>query len=313
MITEIISLYVASYLVNGCASQKYKGRGTNILEILKDAKFINKDKEEINSNDFFNEKTEVIGLYFSAHWCPPCRKFTPKLAKLYEADGKKFKVVFVSSDKTQEDFDKYLKDMPWYALEYKNSDLKNILSNIFEIKGIPALLLFDSDGKLLSKEGRMIIGKVNQGTGSMSIIEQIHKILEEEKEKKKTIKSLIDKYSSEEGKSKLENEYEKTENGVLYKITVEEKNEDETPKKGQTVTVKIDYGYSPSRKYGFGILQQWKIGNPPELFILIEEVIMLLNKGSKATLIIPPEPDGDGKLRHKSQTVFLTVELVEFQ
>lgn len=26
-----------------------------------------------------------VGLYFSAHWCPPCKGFTPELAKWYEA------------------------------------------------------------------------------------------------------------------------------------------------------------------------------------------------------------------------------------
>ena len=25
----------------------------------------------------------VVGLYFSAHWCPPCKGFTPQLAKKY--------------------------------------------------------------------------------------------------------------------------------------------------------------------------------------------------------------------------------------
>jgi thiol-disulfide isomerase/thioredoxin len=30
-------------------------------------------------------RSDVIGLYFSAHWCPPCRGFTPHLAETYDA------------------------------------------------------------------------------------------------------------------------------------------------------------------------------------------------------------------------------------
>src|SRR6476620_6397892 len=26
---------------------------------------------------------QIYGLYFSAHWCPPCRKFTPQLVAYY--------------------------------------------------------------------------------------------------------------------------------------------------------------------------------------------------------------------------------------
>ena len=26
---------------------------------------------------------KVIGIYFSAHWCPPCRQFTPLLSEFY--------------------------------------------------------------------------------------------------------------------------------------------------------------------------------------------------------------------------------------
>ena len=44
----------------------------------------------------------AVGLYFSAHWCPPCRMYTPKLAEQYAklvAAGKPFEIVFVSSDR----------------------------------------------------------------------------------------------------------------------------------------------------------------------------------------------------------------------
>lgn len=29
------------------------------------------------------KKAKVVCLFFAAHWCPPCRAFTPKLIKFY--------------------------------------------------------------------------------------------------------------------------------------------------------------------------------------------------------------------------------------
>merc|ERR1719326_1001531 len=66
-------------------------------------------------------KTGVL-VYFSAHWCPPCRGFTPKLAEFYtkHAKAQDFEVVFVSSDRDQQAFDDYFGEMPWLALPFEH-------------------------------------------------------------------------------------------------------------------------------------------------------------------------------------------------
>lgn len=51
---------------------------------------------------------KYVLLYFSAHWCPPCRAFTPVLKQTYgalRAQGKPLEVVFVSSDSSKAQFE----------------------------------------------------------------------------------------------------------------------------------------------------------------------------------------------------------------
>ena len=69
---------------------------------------------------------KVVGIYFSAHWCPPCRGFTPELAKFYNEHhaGKNFEIIFVSSDQTEDQFKTYYSEMPWLALSFANRQLK---------------------------------------------------------------------------------------------------------------------------------------------------------------------------------------------
>lgn len=72
---------------------------------------------------------KVIGLYFSAHWCPPCRAFTPKLVEFYNGiksseKGNSFEMVFISSDRDQESFSEYFKEMPWLALPFEDRERK---------------------------------------------------------------------------------------------------------------------------------------------------------------------------------------------
>lgn len=96
-------------------------------------------------------------LYFSAHWCPPCRGFTPKLAEYYTNKLKPrgdVEIVFVSSDRSEEDFTEYYKEHPWLALPFKERELKGALSKKFGVQGIPTLVVLDPEAKLITKNGR---------------------------------------------------------------------------------------------------------------------------------------------------------------
>jgi len=102
---------------------------------------------------------DVVGVYFSAHWCPPCRAFTPRLAERYKSlteKGKSIEIVFVSSDRSQGDFEGYYKDMPWAALPFAQRDVKAKLSSKFDVQGIPRLLLLDP------KTGKVTNPRANQ-------------------------------------------------------------------------------------------------------------------------------------------------------
>jgi nucleoredoxin len=105
---------------------------------------------------------ECVGLYFSAHWCPPCRSFTPVLARVYQQladEGRKFGVVFVSSDKNAEKFQEYFDMMPWVALAFDQRELKNLLSQAFEVQGIPTLVLVYPQTGKFNASGRSIVDK----------------------------------------------------------------------------------------------------------------------------------------------------------
>lgn len=97
-------------------------------------------------------------IYFSAHWCPPCRGFTPTLVTKYTAlkeAGKKFELIFASSDKTDGDFEEYYKEMPWMALPYANRALKERLAKFYGCKGIPMLVIVNAQtGETVTTDGR---------------------------------------------------------------------------------------------------------------------------------------------------------------
>ena len=128
-----------------------------------------------NYNDSKLAGKKYIGLYYSAHWCPPCRKFTPELVAFYNqmsAAHPEMEIVFVSSDETPADMQHYMQEvgMPWAALRFERKAQEKELTRYCG-DGIPDLVVVDGSGKVLSDsyQGKQYVGpyKVMADLGKM--------------------------------------------------------------------------------------------------------------------------------------------------
>jgi len=120
--------------------------------------------------DFWNEKVcqkalkifsdkandTIYGLYFSAHWCPPCKAFIPQLIHAYNNIRKriKFEIIFVSSDRSEQSYNSHASLMPWPSVPYTNTILRQDLTESFNVRGIPFLVLIDNNGSIITENGR---------------------------------------------------------------------------------------------------------------------------------------------------------------
>lgn len=111
---------------------------------------------EVDTNTL--SSLDVVMIYFSAHWCPPCKGFTPVLVEKYQKlkeAGKKFECVFVSSDQSQKDFDGYFAEMPWLAMQYSDVANKEKLRGKHGCHNFPYLVLCDAKtGDTITTNGR---------------------------------------------------------------------------------------------------------------------------------------------------------------
>lgn len=97
-------------------------------------------------------KHKPLLIYFSAHWCPPCRAFTPELVKYYadNGGGEKFEILFVSSDEDGAKMQGYMKEMamPWVGLRFGSSKTAEIAKK-YGGRGIPCLTVVDEKDEIL--------------------------------------------------------------------------------------------------------------------------------------------------------------------
>ncbi|XP_016124040.1 nucleoredoxin [Sinocyclocheilus grahami] len=71
-----------------------------------------------------------VGVYFSAHWV---------------------------SALSEESFTQYFSEMPWLAVPYTDEARRSRLNRLYGIQGIPTLILLDTEGHMITRQGRVEI------------------------------------------------------------------------------------------------------------------------------------------------------------
>ena len=127
---------------------------TSLMQGLRDKLIVFRDGVISRADDSELENKKLIALYFSAHWCGPCRKFTPQLVEFYNRvapQHPEFEIIFVSCDRSRFNWETYMREarMPWPAIDFDqltgSASLKQLGGD-----GIPSLVLLDPTGHLLS-------------------------------------------------------------------------------------------------------------------------------------------------------------------
>ena len=103
--------------------------------------------EELDLDQY---RGQVVYVDFWASWCIPCKKSFPwmnEMHKKYKDQG--LKIIAVNVDEESTDADKFLAGTP---AEFEIlRDPEGILAKQYKLVGMPTSLLFDTQGKLVSR------------------------------------------------------------------------------------------------------------------------------------------------------------------
>ncbi|KAK3416838.1 hypothetical protein EUGRSUZ_H02593 [Eucalyptus grandis] len=193
----------------------------------------NGDQVKVNSL-----KGKNIGLYFSASWCGPCQQFTPILLEVYNelAPRGDLEIIFISSDEDEESFSGYFSKMPWLAIPFSDSEKRDSLDELFNVRGIPHLVLLDGTGTVLTDSGVEIVREYGE-EGHPFTPERIKELKDQEEaaRRNQSLTSLLviktrDFVVSSDGKKVSVSELEGKTVGLYFSLSMSKSCVDFTPK-----------------------------------------------------------------------------------
>ena len=127
--------------------------------------FTGKKYVDNKNEDFaldYVSKLNIVGLFFTASWCPPCQKFAEELVEVYndcnlpaKEAGKDniFEIIQVSCEKNEADFVETILEKPWINVPF-NDNFNDYLITDYKISYMPVLLIITKERVVISENPR---------------------------------------------------------------------------------------------------------------------------------------------------------------
>lgn len=169
IVAHSLSPHLKSLALRACARMREcgdaVGEGTgsmfqmphSLQKILGDTLLVHGSNAPVSPEGLLKEDPPIqaIGLYFSKEYDTHCRSMDPQLIKWYN-QGLRLKgleIVLISDDTVETKFQHHFAGMPWKAVPFAETDLRNHLYETYEVHELPALVVIDTKARVIVKDG----------------------------------------------------------------------------------------------------------------------------------------------------------------
>jgi len=125
--------------------------GINSLDELLGTTVLDSKKQQVPVTSL-GGKGKVLGLFFAARWNPQSCGFTNHLIKFQARLKDRLQVVFVSSDENIQQWNNFQAKMPWLAVPFTDRQRLAALTEKFDVKSLPTLVLIDTSSLVILHE-----------------------------------------------------------------------------------------------------------------------------------------------------------------
>lgn len=142
-----------------------------IFETLLGQKLITSPKLHKSSTKGCMKDQDLICFYFGAVWKSDCKRFNALLKDFYYSVAKQtnLEVVYISADRSLIEFKDCFTTMPFLAMPAGTTSLKNDLTKALKVIEMPALVVLDDEGSVVTVEGVQKLQQLEKGNAKQAL------------------------------------------------------------------------------------------------------------------------------------------------